>query len=238
MKNKIIISSLISSAVLLNPGISFAKMNNFKLTPYGGVDVGMQHFGFKSGYGDNLFKKRLPKGNIFVGLKFNDYFGIEGGYETTVNARRRATLSPGEINLGIQVPAGYTFNHTTRIKSAGLHIGITGEYAFTKFNNNLSIFGYAGIKRTKIQLTRNINSINGGTASGMNYLNHNHENSKNIARISGGLQYSLCNHVKLRALVGWENTSKLKAYSFNSNNDRIEAKLKNSVSYTLGILLK
>ena len=160
MKYKLIINGLLSSTILLSSTNSYANMPKLNLTPYGGVDVGMQNFGFKAGYGDNLFKKQLPKGNLFAGVKFNDYFGIEGGYESTIDKKKDATVNGNNLFLGtnpidvLAINPGETAKFSTRTKIYGWHISITGDYPiyFNSKNKKLSIIGTIGIKKTKVKL--------------------------------------------------------------------------------------
>ena len=96
---KLFIVLFLSSLMLFSP--NFCTANNF----YYGLDLGVQHIGFKPGYGDNLFPTDLPMSNLFVGFKFNDYFGIEGGYQSTVEQERITTLFAGNKVLGKVIPS-------------------------------------------------------------------------------------------------------------------------------------
>lgn len=217
--------------------------STFKATPYFGADIGMQHFGFKNGYGDNLFKKSLNKHNVFLGVKFNDTFGIEGGYETTTNKTRNSTVYAGEYVLGNYMPGGpggldYG-KFTSKARIFGWHVGITANYPI-KHSNNMAIIGYAGIKRAKVNLPVHCiaykgYSVNLETPVGTD-VNLNSDNKKYIIKLAVGSEYFLTSHFGVRALIGWENTSKLKP----KNYDPLirTALLKNSFSYSIGIVIK
>ena len=216
--------------------ISYAE-----LTPYLGFDFGTQYCKFQSGYGDNLFEEVLPVGNIFAGIKLNKYFGIEGGYETTTNEKRESTLFAGDQNLGLSIqdlPGFISAKYNSENKISGWHLGLTGEFplSFIDDQNNLSIIWYLGIKNTKVRLIRNKLEVNGVYSRYTDNLNIN--NKKNIARLSGGLQYLLNDHLKFRMLLNLENTSKIKPYAFNASNSIIQAKLKDVISYNMGIVIK
>ncbi|MGI9214484.1 MAG: outer membrane beta-barrel protein, partial [Gammaproteobacteria bacterium] len=151
-------------ANLFVTSIAGASVSSLNLTPYGGVDLGIQNIKFQSGYGDNLFKSTLPKGNFYLGLKFNECFGVEAGYESTLEKKKNVTIAENDLYLGTDIMSQYLLNSAqtvNRIKLSGWHLGITGEYKFYLYNSKLplSILGYIGIKNTKINLKSNINNF-------------------------------------------------------------------------------
>lgn len=225
--------------------------STFKATPYFGADIGMQHFGFKHGYGDNLFKKSLNKNNVFLGIKFNDTFGIEGGYETTTNKTRNTTVYAGETLLGNYIPLPVNQGDVEYMKLAskarifGWHLGVTANYPIERSNNNMAIIGYVGIKRAKVNILRNM-------ITSKEYLNPvempidttiNLNVRKYIVKLAGGMEYFLTKHIGIRALIGWENTAKLKtnytSYDYDTNAPITKtARIKNSFSYGIGIVIR
>lgn len=239
MKSKTLIIGAFSSIILLSSITSTAKsLSSLNITPYIGIDVGLQYFGFKSGYGDNLFTNKLPKGNLFIGINFNDYVGLEGGYESTIEKKRNTTLHGGHSTvLGNFLPGGIEYmKYSSKVKISGWHLGITGRCPF--YTSNFFIIGYVGVKRANIKLVRDTilykdygHPAIPGEAQDQVILGKN--SKKNILKISGGIEYFFSNHLGLRALLGWENTAKLKPISNNKN-----ACLKNSFLYSIGIVLK
>jgi hypothetical protein len=240
-KCKLFIGGLLSTAILFSPSISYAKtkFSGLNLTPYAGVDVGIQHFEFEPGYGDNLFKNELPVGNLFAGVKFNDYFGIEGGYESTLEGKRNSTIYGGNTGLGIYITPtiiDYT-KCSSKIKISGWHLGVTGySPLYLNGDNSLSIFGYIGIKHTNAKLI--LNTLASKPPGGPEQVDSstmvlNKNNKKILMRLSVGIEYLFNKHIGIRTLIGWENTSKLKP-SYNANI----AKLKDSILYGVGIILK
>jgi len=231
-KNQLMFAGLLSSAILFAPGVSYAGTSEFKLTPYGGVDFGMQNVGFKAGYGDNVFKKHLPKGNLFAGVKFNDYVGLEGGYETTLQGKRDVRLNHPYSYLGFNSIAGEWLKIHSKTKMSGFHLGVTGDYPF--FSNSLSLIGYVGIKKTRLKLISNIyQDANVPSQSAIDELNQN--NTKTLFRLSAGLQYFLNEHFGVRVLGSWENTSRFQP---TDKDVMFRAKLKNSVNYSVGFVFK
>lgn len=204
--------------------------------PYIGADIGIKTLKFESGYGDNLFAESLPFGNLFVGFKFNDYFGIEGGYESTTNEKRENSLYYGEKALGITLdkPRFYQVKYSTTHKIFGWHTGVIFDYTLDN-ENTLFFCSYIGIKNTKINLIRNRLELNLKTSINTDYLNKC--NKKNILLLSCGLKYLLNKHFMIRWSINFENTNKINPYGFNANNKYIEAKPKNTFSNQIGIII-
>lgn len=249
MNKKIIISGLLSISTIFATSICSAEMSafNFHLTPYGGIDVGIQNLKFESGYGDNLFKKHLPKGNIFVGVKFNDYFGVEGGYESTLERKKELNIYGNHSYLGtnqVNLSTDYN-NYSIKTKVSGWHAGITGEYPLFlrgTQKNPLSLLGYIGIKNTKLKLqstlnyTQFVDPMLGRVIENQTHaLNQN--NKKTILRLAAGLQYFFHENFGIRILGEWEQISKIKPTN-QGNPNFYQAKLKNSINYSIGFVLK
>lgn len=212
------------------------------MTPYIGFESGRQYFGFESGYGDNVFVKEIPKINIFAGLKLNDYFGIEGGYETTVAETRIANIGYKDMYLGKPYPSGLNpgeiAEYFTKTQIYGWHLGLNAEYPLndTYPDNYWSILGYTGIKNTKAKLISNL-FLYAGHLPHVNISNGlNQANSKVLLKLSAGLQYSPFEHLSFRVMLSFENTSALKPH--NDSDNFFEARLKDSISYGLGIVFK
>jgi len=130
--------------------------NSYALGPYIGADIGIKTMKFEPGYGDNLFTESLPFGNLFVGFKFNNYFGIEGGYESTTTEKRENNLYYGAKVLGITLdnPNFYQVKYSSSSKISGWHTGVIFDYALD-YEKTLFFSSYIGIKNTKINLIRN-----------------------------------------------------------------------------------
>lgn len=248
IRKKLIVAGFLSSVSLFSTVASYAVASSeFKLTPYGGIDIGQQNTKFKPLFGDNLFKKHLPKGNFFVGVKFNDYFGIEGGYETTLQRKRDVVLNgvhrndylgAGRYSLLMLLPRDIA-RISSKSKISGWHMGITGEYPiyfFSQQKRPLSIIGYAGIKHTTIKLTSNL-YYHKDDPTMQTIYELNQKNKKNLVRLSTGLQYFIHQNIGLRVIGSWENTSTLSPKN-NGDPELLEARLKNSLGCSIGIVFK
>lgn len=244
-KNKKLLSglALVVFAIEGNCAMSNSLGLNSK---YIGVDAGIQRGGFnKYETSQSNFKKSLPKANFFAGIKFNDYLGVEAGYEFSLNRGRNATfnVSNQEDFMGIGGSAlGLTGTQTSDVankyKISGFHFGVTGEYPISASHNPLSFIGYVGIKNTTLKtLSKIIDHPVSGSIGDIYKL----KSTKNILRLSLGLQYMLRENIGIRLSSTWENTSKFspeKSYQFSPAAELASEKLKNSMSYSLGVVFK
>lgn len=246
MNNKLISTGLIYGSMLLTPVIALANVVGLSLNPYGGIEFGTQKVGFKDGYGGNLFNKQLPKASLFAGIKFNDYFGIECGYETTTKGITDKKIVYGDSYLGRPASSRYALlldqDEYAFIKSkaklSGWHLGITGSYKlFEKSNHNLQLIGYVGIKDTTVKLIARQYKFNH-----VNVIDDTFDDvfrkRKILAKFSVGLQYFPCKNFGIRTLASWENTAGLNPTREGPRAPILQAKLKNSVSYSIGVIFK
>lgn len=225
-----------------NPQEATEEKQAKSIIPYIGFESGRQYFGFKSGYGDNVFVKEIPKINIFAGLKLNNYFGIEGGYETTGSGTKIANIGYKDMYLGKPYPNGLNpgeiAQYFTKAQIYGWHLGLNAEYPLndTYPDNYWSIVSYGGIKNTKTKLVSSL-LLYAGHLPNINITNVlKQANSKILLKLSAGLQYSPFENISFRAMLSFENTSVLKPH--NDSDNFFEARLKDSISYTLGVVFK
>lgn len=251
-RNLLIITKLIT--LLCIPKLSMAINYNFDSYYYGGVDFGIQKFKFEPGYGDNLFPKNLPKVNFFAGLKLNEYLGAELGYDTTIYKKKDAVLYAGDQYLGVPVTAGllgpivrldYISTIKNSVKSSGVTFKITGNYPlnFNFLKNPINLIMQIGMKNNRMKISSNLSNMKIFVGPNVAPLNETTtlKKTKNILILSVGLQYLLNENVGIRILGNWEQLSKFKMteYSLQGStaiNHLLQAKLKNSIGYSLGII--
>lgn len=240
--NQLALNGLIYSIILLAPQIgNAAAVVNLSFTPYLGIETGMQNFGFKAGYGDNVFNKQLPKGNLFVGAKFNEYLGLELGYETTTQGTKDVKIAYGagkylgnDSNKALGLMPGYVARVSSKTKISGWNIGVTGYYQVTNFNK-LSAIGHVGIKNTKIKLSAIQYQVNNIPIPITTNQFRKIKFTLGLSYCSVGLQYALSEHVGIRTMLNWENTQQLKPIT-KCGKVTNQVKLKNSLNYTIGII--
>lgn len=241
MEKRIIIL-LIILAITFNtlPILATPYLNLSNIVPYIGLDAQWRYMDFQKGFGQNLVKPNYPQGNIYLGIKFNPYVGIDAGYERTISKTRRTTLLGGDTwfkkIIDDTFPNRFNiFDTTTKIK--GPHINIIG---FLPINDHLELIGSIGIARLKIQIT-NVQSMMANITlvppDSFEFVK-----SKWISRINLGAQYKLTDQFGIRATGGWESTAGMKDITLTSSTlpplltpEGLVAKLKNSINFGFGL---
>lgn len=227
---------MLAAAGSANAGMSFC------LTPYAGVDAQVRHMSFQKKFGGNVLKKNYPEGNFFAGLKFNDYIGIEAGYEVSKKKSRANPLNNTDIVLGaglINDPL-VTYKNSASTKIHGWNLNLSGYLPIFCEDNSLNLIGSVGLAQLKLRirerLTLTIQEPGETPVSferNVHLLKHNKH--KAVLRLAGGAQYMITDCVGVRGLVTFENTSKLKTPGISSTHSALIAKPKNTFIYGLGI---
>ena len=134
------------------------------ITPYAGINVEGRHMNFSSGFGDNLFARNYPQIDIYTGVKLNEFWGVELGYETTFSQRKTTTLTPGAINLGIPITADVVsaqFRNSSRI--SGAHLDLVGFWCIPEYP--IELFGTIGASYLAAKFQRLTQAVNGVATS-------------------------------------------------------------------------
>jgi hypothetical protein len=59
----------------------YAKIDKFYLPEfYIGADAQVRNMRFEPNYGGNIYKREYPQSNVYIGVKGNEYIGIEAGF--------------------------------------------------------------------------------------------------------------------------------------------------------------
>lgn len=217
------------------------------LKPYVGIDQQVRHIQFDSGFGDNLFHKNYLQSNLFAGIKFNEFFGVEVGYEWTYRRTRSARVPEGEILLGQLVPRG--LNDTVNsFKIEGFHISLLGDFQVPK-HDKLHFTVRVGLARLKSNLIFRPIGVSGievdedGDEFPFAQINSDAEIAENslsftskkvVLRVGAGIQYNLTQHVTIRGTIDWENTAKFDQLVAIKSSP-LRAGLKNSINYGIGL---
>ena len=240
-----------SLLMLAAAGTATADMD-LCLTPYVGVDAQIRHMPFQKDFGGNVLKKNYPQGNFFAGLKFNDYVGIEAGYEVSKKKSRSVKHNNSDIVFGKPleqneppfIPSVENISYGTS-KIYGWNANLMGFLPIFCEDNSLQLIGSVGIAQLKIKSKNELKSlettatldsiteeINGSTQNTI-IFNMHYKKRKAVLRLSSGIQNMITDCIGIRALVTWENTAKLRVTTgtkvFNTE------KPKNSFKYGLGI---
>lgn len=196
------------------------------LDAYAGVDAQIRRMHFQKNFGGNVLQHRYPQANVFAGVKFNDYVGIEAGYEFTKKQRSTRTHRVGEVVFGELIPPNdpifLSVTHTSRASSKlnGANVNLVMFLPFCE-QYNTQFIGSMGMAYLKSRV-RNIfttTSVSAefddagdliGTTTVADAVTHDYKKRKYVPRISAGLQHITDCCVGIRLLATWENTAKLK----------------------------
>lgn len=165
---------------------------------YIGADAELRHLPLKENYGDNLYHKQYAQGNFFIGLKGNDYIGVEAGFEATSPRKHTTTVQNGDILFGIPIPGNGSV--VTRARLRNFYTSLMGFIPIFDCDNLSWIVGI-GLSNIKIRL-ENI-GISGNKRNPLDLTQ-----SKSVIRLVTGVQYLFAKHFGIRATFRYENTAK------------------------------
>ncbi len=217
---------LAAPAVLLAASAVMAE-NHWGVTPYVGADAEWRHMNFQNGFGNNLFNHNYPQGNVYVGVQFNEYLAVEGGYEATERKTRTNTLRTGDLTAGVLIGPDTTVQYNSTGQVKGLHANLVGLLPICDLYR-LKLIGLVGFARLKGNFVRTATSLDGDAVdSSVNF-----KARKSVLRLGAGLQHMINCNWGVRAMVKWEESKKLKMIGIENALTSIKAK--NSFIYSVG----
>jgi hypothetical protein len=196
---------------------------------YVGLDAVYNFMGFKSGYGDNMFKKSAPGLNLFVGHMFHENFGAEAGFEYDKNVKRSNTAGPGSRVCGASI-SGNTISYDSKLKQSNPYVGLVGKYnVFDNTSVALMVGGSLSHVNAKYTITSNTLNI-----AGVNGTATTFSKTRLLPVVRGSVEHKVTDRFGLRALVTWRNTSAIKMTAKETNLQQV--KLKDTFSLGIGAL--
>ena len=228
--------TLIAPVLLL--GATHAMAEDY-LTPYAGIDAQVRHMNFKKGYGDNLFAHNTPQANLYAGLKFNEFVGIEIGVEGNSKKNKTKIVRAGDTFLGQPILLGIsqTTYHATD-KTTSFHANLIGFYPITCDNQVYASVGAARIKSHFTTRAITVLDDQGQSVFDSPLRTENFKKNKTVLRLGVGMQQMLTSNAGVRAGVTWENTSKLRDIKASGRTTPERIKLEDNFSYNLGLFWK
>ena len=217
---------------------SSANATETFLKPYAGFDVQQRTVKMVPGYGEGLFNKRVPQGNIYVGFDFHEYFGIEVGQEFTQGSTRTTVTGENNFLLSkfLDNPGQLEITQST-LKMQGTHANLVGNIPLHIANAHAILS--AGVLILKVKNT--VKFI--GSEFGLEPPDVVERNSpvfssrRAISQFSGGLGFNVTRDVKLRILANYETTSQFKNIQNKTDNQYVMS-LKNNMSFGFGLNFK
>jgi hypothetical protein len=195
---------------------------------YFGTGLSLRHLTFYENYGNNLYNHGFPQGKVYLGVRINDYLGIETGYESTLTTKRIAVCRKGEWASGVPVPPECVpaiFSSTA--KMGGPYFDLISFYPLggvpIEFTSSI------GVSILNARLTRKtlfISNLERGVSRELS-------SNTPVLKIGSGIQYYPIEGLGTRFSLEWVNTDKMKI--LEKDTGVAEVRPKNSIIYGLGI---
>lgn len=200
---------------------------------YVGADAQVRHIPFEKDFGGNVLPKDYPQGNFYIGLKGNDYIGMEVGYEMSKTRTHSIFLPTNSILFGVKLPFNVRQNVVVRFK--GLHASLVGFFPVFE-DCNLRLLASIGITNQKIRVESIFTEINNGPPLGIS--GSRAVQSSYVLRLMTGLQYMFTDYFGIRGNIRWENTAKLKNIAPIRLQSPCTVKAKDSIILGLGVVVQ
>lgn len=236
--------------------MGYALQGTYNIDAYSGVDTKIRRMEFKKNFGNKVFKDPFYTSlNIFVGCKMNQYFGIEAGYESSdkkfssKRGKNGSSLFGYNLIDNIQGLDNITNLFNSRSKISGFNINLMG-FAPINDERNINLIGSVGLANLRSKTVfdlfeiceKNIvlddqDNINVQTFS---HIRSIYKNRIVTVSINTGIQYLANQNFGIRALVGWENTDKIKIQGKDRETGKKVneyAKFKDSITYRIGFFI-
>lgn len=204
--------------------------------PFAGVDFQGRHMDFDQNLGGNLFPHNYPQYDVYIGLRFLRYFGLSLGFEDSRTEDRTARFLEGDPFLGVVLPTGNgRETHYSEAKIKGRHLDLLGFYPICP-NLDIDVFASIGLVRNTLTLTDILIAIDDILLD--EPIVRTYDNRHTHARASLGIQKTFCDHVGIRGLVAWENTSRFEHLKPLENPAAItNVNVDNSFIYGVGVFV-
>lgn len=254
MKKKL--SLLAASALLFGASAPvMGSLSDWGVSPLIGVDTEIRHTPFRKHYGGDLFKKNYFEGNLYAGLRFLDYLGLELGYERISRKSSSSVSGPGSVEFNLRVPQNTIRYSVNTFKIHGPHVDLVGYFPFCICDEKFDFLASVGA----VNLTASfIHQPTGEdfTATSLNRreihrLRAEFKKRKTVLKAKVGFQYWMIDHAGVRATIGYENTSRLNhiapkhwvdghahhhaSHAHHLTHALLRAGLKDTILYSLGI---
>ena len=207
-------------------------LRNFQ--PYIGVDGQNREMRFEELFGGNLFSKNLRETDIYGGIKLFHYFAINIGQEHSKTEDHTVTLVDGDSFLGIILEPGEGPEMDfTQTKIKGNHFDLVGYYPICP-NQEIEVFASIGKIRNHLSLTQiQISQDNIPLPSP---IVRTYDVKRTNWRASLGIQKTFCQHIGIRGLITWEETSKFKDLKpLEVPDTDTLVRIRSSLIYSVGI---
>ncbi len=180
------------------------------LNPYVGVEYQQGWMKPKNLYlARDIAPKAFQGFDLYVGTKIQDNFGVELGYDWSRNQKKSWTNSnlPKLVNTSVV--------GKTKAKRSAVHLDLVGFMPVADCTELFASVGVGSVK-AKANVTVADKDAKGVALTPAQLADAKAATSvtfkaKTVLRLGAGVNYMVTDMVGLRAKLGWENTSRLRA---------------------------
>ncbi|MCS5707823.1 hypothetical protein CC99x_002780 [Candidatus Berkiella cookevillensis] len=222
--------------ILLLPSVTHAAyFFGYPIYPYLGLDLQYRETPLHKGQGDNIFASQFHQGQLYTGVRFLEYFGLELTLSKS-NIKNEARVFGGNnVVLGVFIPpAGPTEAHQSHAEFKSFSANVIGFYPipFDK-RCRTELIASMGVARSHPKFIDDLTSLNGVPLAVPQSFTF--DKRKTILRLMAGLQYKLTHNIGLRGSISFEDTSRFNTFKSNQPGNIRIISLKDSFIFGLGI---
>lgn len=221
--------------LLLPTATHAAYFFGYPIYPYLGADFQFRETPLHDGQGDNIFASQFQQGQLYTGIRFLEYFGVEATLSKTNIKNDARTFGGNNVVLGVFIPpAGPTEAHQSQAELKSFSINAIGFYPipFDK-RCRTELIGSIGVARSHPKFIDDLTSLNGVPLTVPQSFSF--DKRKTILRLMAGLQYKLTRNIGLRGSFTFEDTSQFRDIRSNEPGNVRNIAFKNSYIFGLGI---
>ncbi|MDB6096581.1 MAG: hypothetical protein JWM09_859 [Francisellaceae bacterium] len=199
---------LLTSTLISNCAFAWEEDENEEFPSYAGLEL--KNFWMK-GRNDwqSLVKQKHHGLSFFYGLNFNDFLGLEFGYEYTSRTNRESILANNDVLFGINNNTGSNINAKAGVRLQAFYIDLMGYLPFKKWMNterNHGLLFSLGAETTRMRIRTSTDAPDSNFAQGLIFK----PRTSSLLRVGLGAQAIVTDNAGLRVFYRWKTASQLK----------------------------
>lgn len=211
------LQTLIGSSLILaasGPALAGSYLDSMMkdMNPYLGVDGQVRQMRWQENLGKDHLRNVLWQHNYFAGMRFNDYWGLEMGYQHTFNNFKNINIKVNEMFLNADYGNTVAAEFKVKSKVRGFNFNLKGYWPlWTKGGCQYDAYALLGASRLTIAAEQmQLTDIGTGAPRTAQQITDSHQHYKAnswASRVGLGMQVTMKEHYGLRAGLHWEGTS-------------------------------